>query len=324
MDDSGIPPNAARALRHLLDHSDTWLHRNLADLFGGVPVADGLLVHSRISTRGLLLGLIALLTVWIVPPAAEWMLRRCGRLASNFRGDRIPQSFGIVILLIAEVELVLDAWLFPANVDRLLWAGCIGAFGLLGLLDDACGSADAKGLRGHLRALVRERRVTTGLLKAAVGAATAVWVGWRLNAGRLPETLLAAGVIALSANAINLLDLRPGRACGGFFAVAVPILIWGWRRDGSLSVPGLLYVAIPALVVWTWDAAGRVMLGDAGSNLLGAALGLGVCECTGTLAQALILAGLVALHVVAERVSITKLIESSRFLRSIDRLTGIR
>src|SRR5205823_1508174 len=44
-------------------------------------------------------------------------------------------------------------------------------YGALGLLDDRYGDRTVKGLRGHLRRFFRQRRVTTGFVKALGGAA---------------------------------------------------------------------------------------------------------------------------------------------------------
>ena len=65
------------------------------------------------------------------------------------------------------------------------------------------------------------------------------------------------------------------------------------------------------------------MLGDTGSNLLGASLGFGWLQSfpeTGT--SLLVL--LIILHVIAERWSINSIIEKNRFLRRIDGWTGKR
>src|SRR5213078_4496494 len=79
---------------------------------------------------------------------------------------------------------------------------CVVGFGAFGLVDDLWGDPGAKGLRGHLRALLGGR-VTTGAVKAIGGAAVALLAGRMLHAGW--AMLLAALLIALCANAFNLL-----------------------------------------------------------------------------------------------------------------------
>lgn len=95
--------------------------------------------------------------------------------------------------------------------------------GVLGFVDDTWGTKRIKGLRGHLRAVLREHTLTTGFLKATGGATLALFLGWRLSPDIPIVALLNAALIALSANAINLLDLRPGRAGGVFLVLAFPL-----------------------------------------------------------------------------------------------------
>jgi UDP-N-acetylmuramyl pentapeptide phosphotransferase/UDP-N-acetylglucosamine-1-phosphate transferase len=267
----------------------------------------------------------ALIVLAVVPIGTLMALRRLGVVAANFRGTPIPNAFGLAILICAAPLLLLDAALHPANAgDRAAWLACILAFGLLGLLDDLRGDGNVKGIRGHVRALLRDRKVTTGLLKAVGGVIAALALASLLQPGRPLLILLDAGLIALSANALNLLDLRPGRACGVFCLAALVLLASTLVRGAPPSMPGLLFVLAPALVAWPFDASARAMLGDTGSNLLGAALGFGLCVYSGVGVQIAALALLIGLHIIAERESITAIIERHPFLRAVDRLTGVR
>ena len=325
MDDAAGNPTATGLLFRLLDRGDDWLNRTAVDLFGDLPIAGKFLAHHHLSARGLLIAIVGLLALWIVPPSTEWLLRRFRCTATNFRGDKIPQAFGLAVLLCAAPLLAFDAWIQPPTAgDRLLWLSCIVAFAAIGFLDDVRGDKQVKGLRGHLRTLITDRRVTTGLIKAIGGVIIALGLAYQIHGGQPLPVLISAAVIALSANAMNLLDLRPGRACGVFCASAIAILAIVWRREEAPSVPGLLYVVLPALVVWSHDAEGRVMLGDTGSNVLGGSLGLALCLYFGTGVQIVLLLALAALHVAAERISLTKVIEANPVLRAIDRLTGVR
>jgi UDP-N-acetylmuramyl pentapeptide phosphotransferase/UDP-N-acetylglucosamine-1-phosphate transferase len=67
------------------------------------------------------------------------------------------------------------------------------------------------------------------------------------------------------------------------------------------------------------------MLGDTGSNLLGGLLGLGLVLAVHSLiGRVVILLCLLALHFLAERVSLTRVIEQNPILRKLDALTGVR
>jgi UDP-N-acetylmuramyl pentapeptide phosphotransferase/UDP-N-acetylglucosamine-1-phosphate transferase len=163
------------------------------------------------------------------------------------------------------------------------------------------------------------------LVKAVGGALLALVLGWRLHGSDYGSLLPAAALIALSANAINLLDLRPGRAGGVFLAVMLPLLLCAHFAEAfGIGPPLPLLVVLPALVVWERDARATVMMGDTGSNLLGGTLGLSLAVYTPQMVQTVALFLLVLLHIVAERVSLTRIIEGSPLLRTLDRLTGVR
>ena len=138
-----------------------------------------------------------------------------------------------------------------------------------------------------------------------------------------PDAFLNGTIIALSANAINLLDLRPGRACAAFFVGAAVIIAIHLATHETLSP--LWFVVIPAAAVYERDRRGLAMMGDTGSNLLGASLGVGILTIAGPISVRLAILGvLAALHILAERASITNIIEGNRFLKRIDSWTGRR
>ncbi|MCW3054420.1 MAG: UDP-N-acetylmuramyl pentapeptide phosphotransferase/UDP-N-acetylglucosamine-phosphate transferase [Chthonomonadales bacterium] len=260
----------------------------------------------------------------VLPLVADFGLRRIGHIEPNFRGERIPQSFGIVILLGALPMLLFLAPLASIPLPSLLsWLIALTGFGLLGLLDDFLGDKKIKGLRGHFRAAFVERRITTGFIKAIGGVALALGLGFFRFPHSPAEALLAAALIALSANAINLFDLRPGRAGSVFLLCAACLLALGWQQNnhGALC---LLCVCLPTLMVYLRDRRALAMMGDTGSNPLGACLGLALVEQPSIALRIVALTLLIGLHILAEKMSITKLIERFAPLRALDRLTGAR
>jgi hypothetical protein len=66
------------------------------------------------------------------------------------------------------------------------------------------------------------------------------------------------------------------------------------------------------------DLAGRSMLGDTGANAAGALVGTALLDTTGRRGRLLALAGLTALTLASERVSFTRVIESTPGLRELD------
>jgi UDP-N-acetylmuramyl pentapeptide phosphotransferase/UDP-N-acetylglucosamine-1-phosphate transferase len=200
-------------------------------------------------------------------------------------------------------------------------AAVVGAAsGLVGGYDDLAGArpeqARDKGLSGHLAAL-RAGRVSAGAVKVAgigVAAATAALLTRNSRgAGALVDGVLTTGLVAGTANLVNLLDLRPGRAAkaGALAAVA------------TLGGPAGALVAGPlgaTLAVLPDDLGERVMLGDSGANALGALLGLRLAVIPGRAPRAGLLAGIVALTLASEKVSFTSVIEVTPGLRELDRL----
>jgi UDP-GlcNAc:undecaprenyl-phosphate GlcNAc-1-phosphate transferase len=269
---------------------------------------------------------LILAAAWLVSVLrlTPWLLRRWNLYRENFRGDSIPTAYGLAILLWSAPVLIGLCIALPGQAKETLACLCLACgMGMLGFLDDYRGDRSIKGLRGHLRAFFRGQ-ITTGLVKAAGGLLLSLLV-CRLILGYSPgQTLLSGLLIALSANALNLLDLRPGRACAVFFAGALALVVSqaGEQKTASLL---LLVFVLPALFVYAKDRRGMAMLGDTGSNLLGSALGLCLVLATPcVIAQGCLLIGLLMLHLLAERRSLTQIIERSPLLRRLDSWTGVR
>lgn len=196
----------------------------------------------------------------------------------------------------------------------------------LGALDDLVGDSGSKGFKGHLGALARGE-VTTGTVKilglGLTGLASAVLVDARTRrndptttgqSATLLDTLVGGAVVAGSANLLNLFDLRPGRALKvtllwGALAAARP-------RSGAAGAAA----AGAAVGLLGPDLAGRAMLGDTGANSAGALLGSALVQSTGRRGRIVSLAVLTALTLASEKVSFTKVIESTPVLRDLDAL----
>jgi hypothetical protein len=198
---------------------------------------------------------------------------------------------------------------------RLLVLTAVVGFALLGAADDLLGDAGDRGFRGHVGALARGRP-TTGILKATGGAALAVAVVGPA-AGQAPLRLLGdAALVALAANLGNLLDRGPGRA-GKASLVAFAVLAVGSGADRALA--GLAVVAGAATALLIDDLREHLMLGDAGANVLGAALGLGAVLVFGAEIRTWILVVVAALNLSSEVVSFSRVIEGVAPLRALDR-----
>jgi UDP-N-acetylmuramyl pentapeptide phosphotransferase/UDP-N-acetylglucosamine-1-phosphate transferase len=191
--------------------------------------------------------------------------------------------------------------------------------GTFGLLDDLVGGSSNKGLRGHLAAACRGE-VTTGAIKIVGLGSTGLLTAWIIDRSRLRSgamaTLVGGAVIAGSANIANLLDLRPGRALKVLVLLAVPIVAGG--RGTHLSTATAGAAAGAAMGALPGDLSGRSMLGDTGANSAGALVGTALVARTGPRGRLLALVVVTALTLASEKVSFTKVIESTPGLRELD------
>ncbi len=191
-------------------------------------------------------------------------LLACGLLAENHRGLRLP----------------VVGWVF-ATREPVVTA--------IGLADDLV-SGPARGIRGHLRA-----GMTTGTLKA---------LAIPLYGLVRTRSISGALLVALSANFLNQLDTRPGRALKAYLAVA----------------PLVRAPLVPAVLIAPYDLREMTMLGDAGSNALGAMLGLSSVDRFTGRGRKLAIAALAGLNLLGEIRSLGELIEHTPWLSRFDQM----
>jgi hypothetical protein len=241
----------------------------------------------------------------------------------NYRGHVLPTAAGL--LLVAAVIAVDggrtllgvvgigDADTAPA---RLLVLGALVMFGFLGLADDLLGDANDRGLRGHVSAALRGR-VTTGFVKLGGGAAVALVLAGAMDGDRPGRVLVDGALIALAANMGNLLDRAPGRTIKWSLLCYVPIaLVAGTAAPGV----ALAVVAGAAVGLLAGDLRERYMLGDTGANALGAALGCATVLVVGDGVRDLVAIVLLALTLLSEVASFSRIIAAVAPLRIFDDL----
>lgn len=235
--------------------------------------------------------------------ALPWGSARWER--TNHAGEPVTLTEGVALAVGTAAPLLL--------VDRAAALAALES-ALAGALDDLGGRTDVKGLCGHLQAL-RRGELTTGVVKiAALAEAGLVSVAWsdrRDGRGWGADTLAGAALVAGTANLANLFDLRPGRALKVALACGIPLALRD--RPAAAAVTGAGLVVLPD------DLRGRSMLGDTGANPLGAAVGLAAAQAlppAGRWAALAVVAGLV---LASEKVSFTRVIESTPVLRELDR-----
>lgn len=189
----------------------------------------------------------------------------CGPLALNHRGLRLP----------------LLGWLAGVRHPSVALVAAVG-------LADDLWSGPERGFRAHLRG-----GDTTGVLKL---------VAIPLAGLAATRSLSGALLVGLSANALNQLDTKPGRALKAYLLAAL-----------ALRAPkGIAVLLAP------YDLREMAMLGDGGSNALGALLGLkSVSRLTGR-GRWLAIGALAGLTLIGEKRSLGELIERTPILREID------
>ena len=274
----------------------------------------------------ILLGfVVGVLAVRLCVRAGRELLRTPALERLNHRGRTVPTAMGVLAVL-AVVVVEAGRSLFgafgvgnaPGAAPRFaVLLACVG-FGLLGLFDDLVGSNDDHGFRGHLGALVSHGRITTGLVKIVGGGALAVVLVSASRPGLSGVRVVSdALLVALAANLTNLLDRAPGRAIKVGLLAWVPLALVA--RTDSVGVAIAPVVGAFAGLLGD-DLHERLMLGDAGSNVIGAVLGLGVVlECS-AVTRTVVLVVLGALTLASELVSFSRVIERVPALRRLDEL----
>ena len=258
----------------------------------------------------------------VVAPPLVRGLGEQGFVRQNYRGARVAFPAGVAIpvaALLALVPLSLLAELVDHEVFRPGTGTAVTyvtGVALLGLLDDLVGSdAPARGWRGHARAAAAGG-LSTGAIKAvgSLGLALFALSGTGRDAG---EYLLAAGVLVLATNLFNLLDLRPGRSAKALVLLGLALSL------GSLDADPLWTLGLfvgPILVLLPLDLREVGMLGDTGSNAIGAVAGLWLVLTLSVPAQAIALTLMAAITVYGEFRSISELIDRTPGLRHLDSL----
>ena len=264
------------------------------------------------------------ISLFLVPAGARG-LRDAGLVRENYRGALLAFPLGAVLATAALVTLAPLAFLNDrADLDLLepglrQWLPYLLGIAFLGFLDDALGRGEAvttpRGWRGHWAAL-RSGSLSTGAIKAIGALALAAYVvsGRGLESWRYLADIF---LLVLSTNLFNLLDLRPGRAEKALALLAVGLCLGAW----TFAPLELLGIFAGPVLVGAWLTLGeRAMLGDTGSNLIGAIAGVWLLTVLGADARLLALAIVLAVTIYGEIRSISATIDSVPPLRWLDSL----
>lgn len=259
--------------------------------------------------RALLGGAAGLLGTRVpVPGGPSWQ-------RTSFSGSAVSLSGGVS----AASGILIAALCAKSSVrEAALIAGVSGA--IAGYIDDHRESTTAKGLKGHI-GMLKQGRITTGALKIGIiggGSALAALILTAADqnssrAGQAWDWATRSTAIAGTANLINLLDLRPGRALKASGLIAALL------APGSKEARPLL-AGTAGTIAGTIgdDLAGRTMLGDLGANALGAVLGAALAAHPSCAVRTAGAAGAAGLILSSEKISFSAVIEASPVLSAID------
>lgn len=237
----------------------------------------------------------------------------------NYRGVFVPRVLGLFLAAAAVISAPVTD--LVRDVGAAGWGATIGTLLVFtaGLIDDLV-PIGPRGIRAHLRSLA-EGHMTTGVLKLMVAlAASVVVVGLQpVHEGWI--RVVGVVLIAASANVGNALDVRPGRTLKVFLPVACGVALAG---ISVTLVPVFAFVTAAAFVVLVPDLRERGMLGDGGANLLGFIAGLSLYVASPGWGVVLAAIAAVGLNVLADTVTLSRLIQAIPPLRWYDGLGRVR
>jgi hypothetical protein len=268
---------------------------------------------------------VSLAVAAAILPSGVRGLAAGGHLRDNWRGRRVAFPLGAMILAAALVALaplaVLDdrADLDLLDPDLRRWITYVIGVAFLGLLDDALGRADKpgspRGWRGHARAVLAGE-LSTGAIKAVGALALAAYVV--SGRGRQGLDYVAdLALLVLATNMFNLLDLRPGRAEKGLALLGAGLCVGAWTLD-PIELMGLFLG--PVIVGAYFTLRERAMLGDTGSNVIGAIGSVWLLTTLGDSGRLVALAVVAALTAYGEFRSLGAVVERVPLLKHLDSL----
>ncbi len=260
-----------------------------------------------------------------VVPAGYRALGAAGMTRPNYRGASVAFPLGAALVAsglvalapLAPLDALADEGLLEPELGR--WITYLVGIAFLGLFDDVLGLGaaedSARGWRGHARA-VASGHLSTGAIKALGALALAAFVlarrgeeGWQYVAD--------IALLLLATNLINLFDTGPGRAEKAFGLIAIGVCLGAW----TVAPLELLGPLVPAVVLGAaYTLRERAMLGDTGSNFIGALTGIWIVVSLDENARLIALAVVLLITAYGEFRSIGALIERVPPLRALDSL----
>jgi UDP-GlcNAc:undecaprenyl-phosphate/decaprenyl-phosphate GlcNAc-1-phosphate transferase len=245
------------------------------------------------------------------------LLKNADCTLKNYRGFEVIFGMGIVFvpIIITSVALMLILN-YRLSLIYMPYLFAICAIAFAGLLDDLIGNKQVKGLKRHIVRFIKGE-LTTGFIKAFIGTAASIIISIEISV-TLFDFMLNVLNIALFTNALNLMDLRPGRCIKVFSTLGFIILLTNLNE--ILVLLPLIVVLTASIIYARYDLKEICILGDTGSNILGITLGYFSSITYETIDKIIIFFALFTINALAEKFSITKIISNNRVLNYLDNL----
>ena len=261
--------------------------------------------------------ILGLVGTYLMIPLFKNLLVESNCIRPNYKGEMIPVSMGIVFLPMIIINGIILAFF---TVDFIsLSCLFIFIFGMMamffaGIIDDTIGNRDVSGLKGHFKSLFKGT-LTTGGFKALFGGFVGLIISVSISKDII-DIVVNTLVIALSTNLMNLFDLRPGRAIKVYLVIMITIF---FTLSGYIQILPLLILP-NVLAYFNFDLKAKAMMGDTGSNVLGISIGILMVLGYTLKVRIVWLVFLVLIHLLTEKFSLTKIIDTNTVLNFIDRL----
>jgi len=270
------------------------------------------------------LALSALVALFVVP-AGYRALIAAGMTRPNYRGQELAFPLGaatvasalVALAPLAPLDALLDEGLLEPEFAR--WLTYVVGIAFLGLFDDLLGRGaatnTARGWRGHARA-VASGELSTGAIKALGALALAAFVLAR-RGEEGAQYVADIALLLLATNLLNLFDTGPGRAEKVFALIAAGLCIGAWT---AVPLELLGPIVAPVAMGAAYTLRERAMLGDTGSNVLGALTGIWILTSLDETARIVALVVILLVTAYGEFRSLGGLIERVPPLRYLDSL----
>lgn len=239
-------------------------------------------------------------------------------LRTNYRDKKITCLGGLFFLtsflmlsLIMFIVNNKDSSVFAISLNTIL---LVIGFAVLGLIDDLIGNKDSQGFKGHILTIFKGKLSTGGL--KLFGGPLICFIALYPSVQSLGYKTIIVDVVAISliANLVNLFDLAPGRSLKiSILSVVICVSIVS-QYEWQYGVLGIL------LVLLYLDLKEYMMIGDIGSNMIGALVGFNIVNIATLNQTYIIVAVAFALNLLSEFISFSKIINSFLPLRLLDTL----